>query len=471
MKNQPAFNHQEFSIEAEARKKVIRQERFFISNASHKLKINDKYYEIDNYSSFGVGLKNANDLSNSIELFKAQYLINDIVICDINVRQTRKDDMGYFAFSVEGQTLPIDAIQAIEKSSHVIENFEKSISQFIDVPQAFKDRTFEVKAWMEALEGEINKLTKSSFDTTLRELKQHEEAVAFYVSQYLFKKMPAFAEAMGVALAGVSQGKVKHCYEFLRAQLGEVFYKSAYGNRAFAKPRGYAGDFEMMNNVYHNDLRGDTLFGKCMQRYFTDNPAGRAVRNRAQYLNNKISEAVKANETAKILAVASGPAREIQKLFLEQPELASKCEIHLLDQDVEALTLSQREIFEICRTKGINKPNIHFHNLAIKNVINEGLPVHDFDLIYSAGLFDYFTDPVAQFAASRLFSSLKPAGKLVIGNFSTNNPAQFIMEAIGDWYLIYRDESVLRKLFSKISPNLEIESEKEGVNLFAVMTK
>lgn len=470
MKNQPAFNHQEFSIDSVARKRVIRQERFFTPSTSHKLKIKDKFYEVDNYSSFGVGLRNATELSNSIETFKSQYLINDIVICDLDVRQTRRDEMGYLAFSVEGQSLPIEAIQAIEQSRNTIEEFEKNLSMFGDVPQSFKDRTFEAKAWLESLEAEVNKMTKSSFDTPLKELKQQEDAVAYYVSQYLFKKMPAFAEAMGLSLAGVSQDKVKRCYEFLRTQLGSVFYKSAYGNRAFAKPRGYAGDFEMMNNVYFNDLRGDTLFAKCMQRYFTDNPAGKAVRNRAEYLNAKIFEAAKNAKVPKILGVASGPAREIQKLFLDQPELAAKCEIHLLDQDVEALTSSQREIFEICRMKGV-KPNIQFHNLAIKNVINEGLPVNDFDLIYSAGLFDYFTDPVAQFAANRLYTSLKHGGKLVIGNFTTNNPAQFIMESIGDWYLIYRDEATLRTLFSRITTSLEIESEKEGVNLFAVMTK
>jgi extracellular factor (EF) 3-hydroxypalmitic acid methyl ester biosynthesis protein len=183
-----------------------------------------------------------------------------------------------------------------------------------------------------------------------------------------------------------------------------------------------------------------------------------------------MKQALVGKDKIKILGVASGPAREIQKLYEDHPDIAARCEVHLLDQDVEALKFSQRDILEICRNKKI-KPNIQFHNLAIKNIINEGLPVGDFDLIYSAGLFDYFTDPVAQFAAIKLHQGLKPGGKLVIGNFNTNNPAQFIMEAIGDWYLIYRDEKQLTQLFSKVTPKLSIEKEIENVNLFAVMEK
>lgn len=226
----------------------------------------------------------------------------------------------------------------------------------------------------------------------------------------------------------------------------------------------------MMNNVYYNDLRGTTLFAKCIQRFFTDSRAGKAVRNRADYLANKIEIMSQKIERPKILSVASGPAREIQKLFLEKHEFAARCEIHLLDQDAEALKFSQRDILEICRQKKV-KPDIHFHNLAIKNIISDGLPITGFDLIYSAGLFDYFTDPVAQFVANRLYSALNNGGNLIIGNFNTNNPTQFVMEALGDWYLIYRNEENLKELFSRVTSKLQIESEKEGINLFAVMEK
>lgn len=470
MSSQPHFKHQEFSIDNAQRRRVVRQDRHFPKHAKHILRINQKDYSVENYSAFGVAIKeNVNNFSSN-DYHTALYIVNGLEICEVPLKYAREGQDGLVAFAIEGHALPVEAILAAEQSFEIINTFEITAAKFHRVPETFKHKTYELKAWIEALETEVVKIEKTSFDIPLKELQNFEEATAQTISQYLEHKLPLFLHDIGASIATLSSKEIKLCYEFLRYQVGGTFYKSSYGSRSYFKPRGYAGDYEMMNNVYYNELRGKNLFSKCVQRFFTDSSAGKAVKNRAAYLNNKIEEVCKRVENPKILGVASGPAREIQKLFLEKPELASKCEIHLLDQDDEALKFSQREIFEICRSKNV-KPNIHFHNLAIKNVISDGLPMTDFDLIYSAGLFDYFTDPVAQFAANRLHMALKQGGQLVIGNFNTNNPTQFVMEALGDWYLIYRDEQMLMELFSKISPKLRIEKEPENVNLFAVMEK
>lgn len=467
--NQPVFKHQDFSIDQSARLKVVRQDRFFPYQANHAIKFNEKSYAVENYSSFGIAVKNFDGVSDGI--LRCVYLVDNIEICDLNFTFVRNDDREKLTiFSIENQPLPIEAIQAVEKSKEVIAEFEKSISKFFDVKQEFKNSVSEFKGWIEELENRVNGLERTSFNSSRRELNEYEEAVAHYTSRYLMLNIYTFSSALAKSLNGIPQNDVKRHYEFLRSQVGHIFYKSPYGSRAFNKPRGYAGDFEMMNNVYFNELRGDSLFAKCVQRYFTDNPAGKAVRNRADYLNRKISDSIERNPSSKILGVASGPAREIQKFFSERPAEAARCEIHLLDQDTEALKYSQKEIYEICRAKGV-RPNIQFHNLAIKNIISDGLPMNDFDLIYSAGLFDYFTDPVAQFAANKLFNGLKTKGELIIGNFGADNPAQFVMEAFGDWYLIYRDAVSLEKIFKQITPNLSIESEHEGINLFAIFKK
>lgn len=468
--SQAAFKHQDFSIDQVARKKVIRQDRFY-PETKHSVFFKNKEFAVNNYSSFGLALNNF-DLAG--EIFEGIYRVDNIELCDVKLRLTRQDKnssgSAIVAFAIEGMPLPIEAIHATEAVKTSISDFENKIILFNAVPTAFKDRVHEFESWIESLEREITKIEKSSFDATKRNLEQFEEAVCQYVSYYLMAKVHEFSLAMGTTLNGIDSERIKKSYEYLREKVGHIFYKSPYGNRAFAKPRGYAGDYEMMNNVYFNELRGNSLFAKAVQRYFTDNPASRAVRNRAIYLNQKIKEATNGKDKIKILGVASGPAREIQKLYSDNPDLALKCEIHLLDQDVDALKFSQRDILEICRSKNL-KPNIYFHNLAIKNVINEGTPEKDFDLIYSAGLFDYFTDPVANFAAQQLYKALTKGGKLVIGNFNTNNPAQFVMEALGDWYLIYRDENQIMNLFKNITSKLTIEKEAENINLFAVMEK
>ena len=470
MNTTSAMKQEFFSIDESKRKKIIRQDRIFVDSESHKFVINEKIFNVDNYSPFGLSLKNFDLIGDS---FNGVYLFEGIQICDLKltlVRVVKTDSSNTSGFIIEGMPLPVESLNALSLVIKTIHNFEGNQLKFKNVPMNFKTETQLFKSWIQAIETEINLLQKTNFDLPGKALADYEEAICQYVSMYLMVNVQTYCEKIAATTFGLDSALVKNCYDYLRSMVGEVFYKSPYGNRAYSKPRGYAGDYEMMNNVYYNELRGHTLFGKSLQRYFTDNPAGKAVRNRAIYLNEKIKQALAGKESIKILGVASGPAREIQKLFEDYPELAAKCEIHLLDQDTEALKFSQRDILEICRAKKV-KPNIQFHNLAIKDIINEGLPMDGFDLIYSAGLFDYFTDPVAQFAAIKLHQSLKSGGKLIIGNFNTNNPAQFIMEAIGDWYLIYRDEKQLTQLFSKVTPKLHIEKESENVNLFAVMEK
>jgi len=67
--------------------------------------------------------------------------------------------------------------------------------------------------------------------------------------------------------------------------------------------------------------------------------------------------------------------------------------------------------------------------------------------------------------------SLKPGGKLIIGNFSTENPCVPFMELILDWHLIYRSKEDLEKIFKGFGSKITVEREPLGVNLFVVIEK
>lgn len=100
-----------------------------------------------------------------------------------------------------------------------------------------------------------------------------------------------------------------------------------------------------------------------------------------------------------------------------------------------------------------------------------------FDLIYSAGLYDYLRDGGAKKLTKNLFGLLNPAGTLIIGNFSPANPPdlRFPMEYLYDWVLIYRDESEMYGLADSI-PESEIAhitliQEPLGINYFLKIEK
>jgi len=107
----------------------------------------------------------------------------------------------------------------------------------------------------------------------------------------------------------------------------------------------------------------------------------------------------------------------------------------------------------------------------------EDLANQRFDLIYSAGLYDYLHDKGARRLTKNLFDLLNPGGTLIIGNFSPNNPpdVRFAMEYLYDWMLIYRDESEMYRLADGI-PESDIEKmtllqEPRGINYFLKIVK
>ncbi len=293
-------------------------------------------------------------------------------------------------------------------------------------------------------------------------------------SKFLKESFPTKHSEIGQAIKGLTAEQYKASAEFFRKQLKHLIYDAPFSKRAFEKPKGYAGDYEMMNHLYRDEFVGPHLFAKCLHNYFINEPAGQAVRNRAFYLKKKLSEKFAATPKTtplKFLSVASGPAREVQ-LFLETPfaKEGRKAEFVCLDQDEDSLKFAQRSIRTVDREiqSGFG---FRFVNKAIKNVIGKGLDETEFDVIYSAGLFDYLSEPVAQMAATRLFNSLKPGGSLIIGNFNLFNPTLPLMDLAWDWHLIYRSPEDLAKMFAPVGGSITVEQEDLGINLFCVIRK
>jgi len=243
--------------------------------------------------------------------------------------------------------------------------------------------------------------------------------------------------------------------------------------RFFHKPLGYAGDFEMMNMLYRNESLGDTLFGQALSRVILDCDGARAVRHRAQYLVGKVTAAATCGEPdrpARILSVAAGPAMELQLILRKDPALlrAGRAEITLLDQDAGALRHAREQI-EALAARARVEVTLRCLNSSIRTVIAEGLH-GSYDLIYSAGLFDYLKDRTARAAGVRLVAALAPGGTAVIGNFGDANPSRPLMELFTDWPLLHRSASDLRRLFGDIGSSMTIEQETTGVNLFSVIS-
>ena len=468
------------------RKKIIRQDRWqtepgvcFITNEYYNL-------EVVNLSSFGCAclipneeVKKFKELkANAIALtFKLNY--GNFETQNLTLRVVRIDESENSSVQVGFETINepinVERCNAICEANKIVQKQNLHLSTASKIPILFRGAIYELKEWFTNLKYQIDEIEKLSPVDDAKANEEFRLTVAETISEYLGDFLPSAYKIMPELLKNLTKEDIALCTNFIRQQLKPFVYGAPFASRAFNKPRGYAGDYEMMNHLYRNELVGKTLFDQCMHKYFIDEPAANAVKNRSEYLHKKIKQMIQSTpkeQKIKILSIASGPAME-QQLFLKNNSefYGRDIEFTCIDQDEESLKHAQKQLLILERQKNSGFKFL-FSNLAIKNIIAQGLPDKDYDLIYSAGLFDYFTDPVAQMAAKQMVAGVKSnGGQIIIGNFSKDNPCVPFMEYVLDWILIYRSVSDMKHLFENIGKTIIVEQEQLGVNLFAVIEK
>ena len=220
--------------------------------------------------------------------------------------------------------------------------------------------------------------------------------------------------------------------------LHALVQEDPYTHRARAKPRGYAGDAVMMDYIYAGvPPEGTTVLGQGVFGATTRVSMGLSVQYRRQLLKSLIDDTVVTHEAGRVLSVASGHARELEGSLVGSAFFRG--EVVALDQD----PLSCQEVARV-------------HEAAPVRVVCHGVrdllggPLADelgqFDLIYSAGLYDYLPDTLARRLTTRLLQMLRPGGRLLIANFVPGGSGRGYMELFMDWTLVLRNEAAMRAL-------------------------
>ncbi|WP_423223571.1 class I SAM-dependent methyltransferase [Candidatus Amarolinea aalborgensis] len=243
-------------------------------------------------------------------------------------------------------------------------------------------------------------------------------------------------------------------------------------HHAFAKPRGYPGDFETIEIIYDCCPRADDLPGLIFDDYYLHARPAQAVRNRLAYLVDKLAAEVHRRTVAgiqpvRLLSLGSGPARELA-LLSGYPGCAQAVEVTCLDMDGAALTYAHQRI------NGRLNGQVQFvHDNALRYARGANRPAQPFDVIYAAGLFDYLNADLAARLIEDCHGMLAPGGTLIVGNFSTETHPndRVLVDWLLDWPLLYRDEQAYRRIFARTSfgvAGLRFEFEPLRANLFAV---
>jgi extracellular factor (EF) 3-hydroxypalmitic acid methyl ester biosynthesis protein len=241
---------------------------------------------------------------------------------------------------------------------------------------------------------------------------------------------------------------------------GEALSPETIQGWAYQKPLGYAGDFQIIEKIYNFDRSAVPQLAKW-DDYFHAQKAPQAVRNRLSFFLDQLWKTKMENPSAtQVLNVASGPGRDMYEAL--QVMGASDLKIDCVDQDHNAIDFA----------KNLCGQYLHNINFTHKNIFRFSTN-SSYHLIWSAGLFDYFNDNLFKRTILKLSQFLKPNGRMVIGNFSPENPSRGYME-LCDWKLIHRSQQHLQQLAKECGfedHQIRVEQESEGINLFLVLTK
>ncbi|MGN7884588.1 class I SAM-dependent methyltransferase [Dyadobacter sp. 22481] len=243
---------------------------------------------------------------------------------------------------------------------------------------------------------------------------------------------------------------------FLQGLFHDEFRAETIHGYVYRKPLGYAGDFRLIDMIYTHHHSCHKSYERW-DRYFHHNIATGAVRNRKVFFKQQLTRKIDGRKTPlHLLNVASGPARDLYELYTQVgPDmLVTTC----VDIDADAIAFAS----------GLCSPYAEQINFNQKNILRFS-SAEKYDVIWSAGLFDYFEDRLFVLALKRLLTMLRPGGEILIGNFSEQNPSRGYMELFGEWFLIHRSREKLVSLSLQAGVQRElitVEQEPLGINLF-----
>jgi SAM-dependent methyltransferase len=243
-------------------------------------------------------------------------------------------------------------------------------------------------------------------------------------------------------------------FAMIRDVLADTLDVSTMQGFALRKPHGYPGDFEIIDRIYVTHRATEPRLARW-DEYFHAQPATRAVCNRKAYFHRLLDRLAACN-SARVLNVASGPCRDVREWLRGHPQRPVRFDC--IDMDEHALQYASR----LCA--GLQERICWTRANAFRF-----RPSEQYDLIWVAGLCDYFSDARVVRLISRLAPALRPGAELVLGNFGPGNPSRAYMEIIGEWTLQHRSASRLCALAQEAGireANVRIGAEPQGVNLF-----
>jgi SAM-dependent methyltransferase len=348
-------------------------------------------------------------------------------------------------------------------------------AQMAKVPRAYREKVTEILHF---------------FQYYRRALDYHErrfraegatdsDLLAFAQRTYETLREPYFQlhrEASAAAMEFIANREVLiAAKEYTETLLVPLTLDIPLNNRAYLKPLGYPGDYQVMLYYYNKSFEGDSVFAKVFHRIGIEHPLAHGVCTRKDLiveLTRSEHDRVLAERgdscEFRVASLGCGPAREVSDYVAERRSWPGSATWTLIDQEEEALGVAYRSCKREIGEWG-SAAKLDLLNLAFVQMINEGVPLHDpesQDFIYCTGLFDYIKESRGQVLICALYDLLAPGGKMSVGNAKAPQDCFWTPEFLGDWSMIYRTRDEVERLAGKLPEAAEFEVVTEPGNAY-----
>ena len=236
-------------------------------------------------------------------------------------------------------------------------------------------------------------------------------------------------------------------------------------NYTYIKPHGYPGDYQIIDWIYTNKTATSGI-DKLWDEFYHRQAATQAVRNRKNFFRNIFgNHCNQYPDGFSVLNIASGPGRDVAESITDLNCSAEGVAIHCVDSDRNSIAYAKEVVGNTP-----SRVTIHWEVANAFKLRTE----RKYEIVWSAGLFDYLDDRFAVALVRRMWKWTKDGGTMIFGNFHPSNPSRNYMEWCGNWHLIHRTESDLIALCVKAGiakESVYIDKEPLGINIFCLVAK
>lgn len=244
-----------------------------------------------------------------------------------------------------------------------------------------------------------------------------------------------------------AQGWIAAVNRVRRHPLLALMHQEDLMRRAFHAPTGTAGDIVRLAamddpTVAPRPPGALTELGVRLREWLVAGTLMQSLVNRAAILAHAIDAAARAVPAgAEVLALQCGVLSEAR---LSHAVGAGKLgRLVALDHDFRA-TEAVEHAFGRAQINAIHTPTYALLNGAAS-------ALGRFDLIYSAALFERLDTRAAAQALAATYAMLKPGGRILIANLAPTLPEAGLLEAVMNWWPIYRGAEALTDLGGSIA--------------------